>query len=45
MAFSGDVDKKLAALKPEDVQAIFRKYVDPKKFISVSAGDFAKKKP
>ena len=45
MAYSGAVDKKLAALTPEEVQAAFRKYVDPKKFVTVSAGDFAKKKP
>ena len=45
MAFSGEIDKKLARLNPEDVQAAFRKYVDPKKFVTVAAGDFAKQKP
>jgi len=45
MAYSGEVDRKIATLTPEDVQAVFRKYVDPTKFVTVSAGDFAKKKP
>ena len=45
MAYSGAVDRKLSMLTPEEVQAVFRKYVDPKKFVTVAAGDFAKKKP
>ena len=45
MAFSGEVDRKLGALTPADVQAVFRKYVDPARFVTVTAGDFAKKKP
>jgi zinc protease len=45
MAFSGDVDRKLGTLTPEEVHAVFRKYVDPAKFVTVAAGDFAKKKP
>jgi zinc protease len=45
MAYSGQVDRKLAALTPEEVQAVFAKYVDPTKFVTVAAGDFAKKKP
>jgi zinc protease len=45
MAYSGEVDRKIAALTPEDVQAVLRKYVDPARFVTVVAGDFAKKKP
>jgi zinc protease len=45
MAFSGEVDRRLGMLTPEDVQAVFRKYVDPAKFVTVAAGDFAKTKP
>ena len=45
MAFSGEIDRRLGALTPEEVQAAFRKYVDPAKFVTVAAGDFAKKKP
>ncbi|MBP8297040.1 MAG: insulinase family protein [Burkholderiales bacterium] len=45
MAVSAEVDRKLRALTPEEVQAVFRKYVDPAKFVTVAAGDFAKKKP
>ncbi len=45
MAFSGQIDRKLAELTPEEVQRVFRKYVDATKFVAVAAGDFAKKKP
>jgi zinc protease len=45
MAVSGEVDRKLGILTPEEVLAVFRKYVDPAKFVTVVAGDFAKKKP
>ena len=45
MAYSGEIDKRIAALTPEQVQAAFRKYIDPTKFVTVAAGDFTKKKP
>jgi zinc protease len=45
MAYSGEVDRKIAALTPEDVQSVLKKYVDPARFVTVVAGDFAKKKP
>jgi len=44
MAVSAEVDRKLEALTPEEVQAVFRKYVDPTHFVTIAAGDFAKKK-
>ncbi|MEO8133482.1 MAG: pitrilysin family protein [Betaproteobacteria bacterium] len=45
MAFSGQIDQKLATLTPEEVQRVFRKYIDLAKFVAVAAGDFARKKP
>jgi zinc protease len=45
MAFSGAVDRKLESLTPEEVQRVFRKYIDPDRFVAVAAGDFARKKP
>jgi len=44
MAYSGEIDRRIAALTPEVVQRVFRKYVDPARFVTVAAGDFAKKK-
>ncbi|MEP6701363.1 MAG: pitrilysin family protein, partial [Betaproteobacteria bacterium] len=44
MAYSGEVDRKLAALTPQDVRTVFGKYVDLARFVTVAAGDFAKKK-
>ena len=45
MAFSGEIDRKLGALSADDVHAVVRKYVDPAKFVTIAAGDFANKKP
>jgi zinc protease len=42
-AFHGDQEKKLADLTLDNVNATFRKYVDPKKLIIIRAGDFSKK--
>jgi zinc protease len=42
-AFHGEQEKKLADLTLQDVNATFRKYVDPKKLIIIRAGDFSKK--
>ncbi len=39
---SKELEKSIAALKPEDVKAAFRKYIDPKKLVIVRAGDFKK---
>jgi zinc protease len=36
----GDLEKKIAALTPEQVGAAFRKYVNPAKLVVVEAGDF-----
>jgi zinc protease len=42
MAFQKDLEKKIEALTVEQVNAAFRKHVDPKKLQIVTAGDFGK---
>jgi zinc protease len=39
-AHSSDMEKRIAALTPEDVKAAFRKYIDPTKLVVIRAGDF-----
>ena len=41
-AWSEDFEKRLQAVKVEEVTAAFRKHIDPAKFTIVKAGDFAK---
>jgi zinc protease len=43
-AWVADLDKKIAALTPEQLNAAIRKYLQPTQFSSVAAGDFEKKK-
>jgi len=43
MAFEADVEKKINALTAEQVNATLRKYIDPKKLVIVTAGDFETK--
>jgi zinc protease len=43
-AYSGEIDKAIEALTPDQVNAAFRKYVKPDTFAAFFAGDFAKKK-
>ena len=40
--WSKQFEDKISALKPEDVQAAMRKFIDPNKITFVKAGDFAK---
>jgi zinc protease len=42
MVWSADLEKKVAALTPEQIVAALRKHIDPAKFSIVKAGDFAK---
>jgi zinc protease len=42
-AWSADIDRKLAALTPEAVNAALHKYLQPEAFSTAVAGDFAKK--
>ncbi len=43
-AYSGEVDRAIEALTPDQVNAAFRKYVKPDAFAAFFAGDFAKKR-
>ncbi len=42
MQFQADLEQKIKDLTPEAVNAALRKYVDPKRFSVVTAGDFKK---
>ena len=39
-AHAADLEKRIAALTPEDVKSAFQKYIDPKKLVVIRAGDF-----
>jgi zinc protease len=43
IAYYGDLEKKIAALTVEEVNNAFRKHIDPKKLVTIRAGDFKKK--
>jgi zinc protease len=43
MMWDADLEKKVEALTPDQVVAALRKYVDPKKLVIVTAGDFETK--
>jgi zinc protease len=45
MAFDAELDRKVRALTGEQLNAAFRKYLDPAQLSVVKAGDFAAKKP
>lgn len=45
MAYDEDLERRILALTPADVNTAVRKYVDPKKTVIVRAGDFAKNPP
>jgi zinc protease len=42
--YYADLEKKIEALSPAEIQKAYQKVLDPKKLIIVQAGDFAKKK-
>lgn len=42
MAWSAELDARLAALTPEEVNAALRRHIDPTTFSAFAAGDFAK---
>ena len=42
MQFQADLEQKIKQLTPEAVNAALRKYIDPKRFSVVTAGDFKK---
>ena len=41
-AHAADLEKRIAALTPEDVKSAFQKFIDPKKLVVIRAGDFKK---
>jgi zinc protease len=41
MAYYADVESKIAGLKPSQVHDALKKFIDPKRFVIVDAGDFA----
>jgi zinc protease len=41
-AHTSELEKRIAAVTPEDVKAAFLKYIDPKKLVIIRAGDFKK---
>ena len=41
-AHTSELEKRIAALTPEDVRDAFRKHIDPKKLVIIRAGDFTK---
>ncbi len=45
LAFDAALERRVAALTPEQINAAMRKYVDPARFTIVEAGDFAKAPP
>jgi len=43
MAWESDLEKKIAALTPEQVKSALNRHIDPKKLVVVAAGDFEAK--
>ena len=42
LAWDTELEKKIAALKPEEINAAMRRHIDASKITMVKAGDFAK---
>ncbi|MEK6300004.1 MAG: pitrilysin family protein [Acidobacteriota bacterium] len=42
LAWDAELEKKIAALKPEEINAAMRHFIDPSKITIIKAGDFAK---
>jgi zinc protease len=42
LAWDAELDKKIAALTPDEIVAVMRRRIDPSKLTIVKAGDFAK---
>jgi zinc protease len=43
MKFQAELEQKIKELTPEVVNAALRKYLDPKRLSTITAGDFTKK--
>jgi zinc protease len=42
LAWDAELEKKIAALTPDEIAAAMRRHIDPSKFTIIKAGDFAK---
>ena len=42
LTWDEELERKVAALTPEQINAAMRKYIDPSKLIIMKSGDFAK---
>jgi len=42
LAWDEELEKRIAALTPEQINAAMRKYIDPSKLVIIKSGDFAK---
>jgi zinc protease len=42
LTWDEELERKIAALTPEQINAAMRKYIDPSKLIIIKSGDFAK---
>ena len=40
MLWQAELEKRIAALTPEQISASLKRHLDPKKLVVVSAGDF-----
>jgi zinc protease len=45
MTYDEELERKIAALTPDQINAALRKYIDPKQIVILRAGDFAKNPP
>jgi zinc protease len=45
MTYDDELERRIQALTPEQINATVRKYIDPSKIVLVRAGDFAKNPP
>ncbi len=45
LQFDANFEKQVSKLTPEQIASAIRTYIDPDKFVTVKAGDFARKKP
>ncbi len=41
MAYYADLEKKIAALTPQQIQGALKKHIDPKRLVVIDAGDFS----
>ncbi|MFO1514508.1 MAG: pitrilysin family protein [Verrucomicrobiota bacterium] len=44
MIWDAELEKKISALKPEEIGAAMKRHIDPKKLVIVNAGDFGEEK-